>query len=590
MAGAVPLPLDGTPAPEVNDGTTLAEPEPEAAGAAGETSVAGAEVAGEEAAAETPQDTRRVSTVGDDREDLLKLVNPGVGAGAAGAGLGAAAVTAGTPNQKPAPEVETPAETSATVDYAAAATTAAAEDAEPPAMIPQDEEPPEPPAEVVGSEEEPLVAMAPEEDEPAPGSAPDEDEGLPIGMTPEEEEPPLAMMPEEDEALVLEEPVGMPVLLRQADDDYADDRPAYASSFDDDGTEEDDEPIFAASARNDEDADEYAAADEPDDADDLDEDGETAPEEDEDEDLSFLPARRAVFGEWGGDDRPNLLGPTGAAVGAGAMAPDRIRFGSDVVGGMPPPRRPWSRMAGWFGDNEARKTLLFAVLGGLTVLFAYLGFVLGSSIESGGGNGGEIPALTGRPEGTAEIPCGTEPTVLNQGSDATLTFDSPRLNGYELVGVNVRPGSPDASRQNVDAVVQPGKKVVFTAGVVPGSAGRTDDYRLTVTFRRDEDRIVSECAVQVKSPGTAPSGTAAPSGQATPSPTVAVQATTPPQPTSPPAPTPVPVAPTATAVPPTATPVPPTATPALCTPTPQPTPIGATPLPFPTFTPVPGPC
>jgi hypothetical protein len=380
-------------------------------------------------------------------------------------------------------------------------------------------------------------------------------------MTPEAEEEPADVEPEFATAY-MSQPEDEPTLAAGVTSLFA--------TTGDDQTRDDDD--FFASDEAPDDKRETASVDrEPDEA---------------EEDLSFLPARRSVFGDWP-EERPNLLGPTGAAVGAGAMAAegDRIRFGSDLVGGMPPPRRPWQRFWQWANEDDRRTLALFAVLGGLTVLFGYLGFAVGSSIQGGGGNGGEIPALATQSEGTATIPCG-DPTVLEQGRDATLTFDSPRLSDYELVGVNVRANSPDASRQAVDAVLQPGKKVLFTARTAPGPAGRTDEYRLTVTFRRAEERVISDCAVHVK----APSGTG--TGASTPAPTatVAVQATTPPQPTSPPAATPTPRPPTATPPPPTATPVPPTNTPALCTPTPQPTPIGATPLPFPTFTPVPGPC
>jgi hypothetical protein len=306
----------------------------------------------------------------------------------------------------------------------------------------------------------------------------------------------------------------------------------------------------------------------------------------EDRDESFLPVREAFEalnseqGQPGQPDDDKALIP-GALAASSAMAasqrgdPGRIRFSGDVVFGMPPPRRPWQRAAAWFNDDEKRKTLLFTLLGAMTVGFAYLGFVLGSSIEGGGGSGGEIPAV---PTRAANV-CGETPTTLDQGSRATLTFDARSLPDYQISAVSVRGVSANASQQAVTASAQPGLSVQFEALPAPGPAGRTDEYKLLITFARGDQTTIAECTVFVKAPTATATPTTVPA-TATPAPT-ATRTPAPVVPTSPPViqPTMPPPQPTATS------------TPALCTPTPAPPPIATSPpIPFPTFTPIPVPC
>jgi hypothetical protein len=322
------------------------------------------------------------------------------------------------------------------------------------------------------------------------------------------------------------------------------------------------------------------------------------------EDASFLPVREEGWQEGTSpaatqppdeeqDEQekalvPGRLAMTGTAATAvpsrPAGDPNRIRFSSDVVYGLPPPRRPWDRFAAIAGDGDRRRTMLLVVLGVLTLAFAYLGFVIGSSIEGGGDASDQIAALPTRAAGVREIACGTAPITLDQGSRATLTFDSQPLSGYQVSGVSVEGVSPNAVPRSVEARAQEGLSVLFEALPATGPAGRTDEYRLLVTFSRGEETTVSECRVLVKAPGTlaSPSPTVATSPTATPTrtPPPAVQAT------SPPVIQPTPRPPTATVVP----------TRALCTPVPQPTQsVGGTPVifptpPFPTNTPAPVPC
>jgi hypothetical protein len=307
---------------------------------------------------------------------------------------------------------------------------------------------------------------------------------------------------------------------------------------------------------------------------------------DEDQDMSFLPVREAfeaLDAEQRSPQEPddNTAIVPGALATAGAVAasqegdPGRIRFSGDVVFGMPPPRRPWQLVAAWFDDDEKRKTVLFTLLGAMTVGFAYLGFVLGSSIQGGGGDGGEIPAV---PTRTANV-CGETPTTLDQGSRATLTFDQRSLPDYQISAVSVRGVSANASQQAVSANAQQGLSVQFEALPAPGPAGRTDEYKLLITFKKGDQTTIAECTVFVKAPMATATPTAVPA-TATPAPT-ATRTPAPVVPTSPPVVQPPPPPP-----PPTATPMP-----ALCTPTPAPPPVATSPpIPFPTFTPVPVPC
>jgi DNA-directed RNA polymerase specialized sigma24 family protein len=301
----------------------------------------------------------------------------------------------------------------------------------------------------------------------------------------------------------------------------------------------------------------------------------------------------------GEEEEPGVLTPVGAAAGAGAARAstepgERIRFGGGAYG-LGPPDRPRGRFSRLFSDDDGRRRLLpLIVMAGLTLLFAYLGFVVGTSIE-GGGSAGAVAPLPTQPSGAREIACGTGPISLDQGSSAVLTFDSQSLSGYQISNIGVRGVSATAVPQSIDARPQQGLSIRFEAQAIPGSAGRTDEYSLVVTFSKGEERTVSECTVRVRAPGTAVPATSTPVTQA--SPVANTPTSTPVPPTQPPAATSTPVPPTpvpATATPvlATATPVPPTNTPqALCTATPLPTSTGTPiPNPFPTFTPVVGPC
>lgn len=236
-----------------------------------------------------------------------------------------------------------------------------------------------------------------------------------------------------------------------------------------------------------------------------------------------------------------------------------------------------------------------------TVAAAYVGIALGDSIRSGG----ETPTQPGvvlptRAPGVREVACGTAPISMQQGTRATLTFAAASLPNYEVSAVAVQPISPTARTSSVEATAQQGLSVLFEAFTVPPvpnqPANQVDEYRLVVTFSRDQERTSSECTVLVSAGAMVPTNTPA----ATPVPTEP-PAATPTQPAPSPTtvsslptqivPTPVPSAtpgPTATpepeAEPPTQTPVP-TNTPVPPTNTPTVTGTPPTATPPPTYTP-----
>ena len=74
------------------------------------------------------------------------------------------------------------------------------------------------------------------------------------------------------------------------------------------------------------------------------------------------------------------------------------------------------------------------------------------------------------------------------------------LAGYTIANVTVRAVSAGASAQAIDARVQEGLTVAFEALPLPGAAGRTDEYRLSVLFRRGSDQSTADCTVLVRAP------------------------------------------------------------------------------------------
>jgi hypothetical protein len=263
---------------------------------------------------------------------------------------------------------------------------------------------------------------------------------------------------------------------------------------------------------------------------------------------------------------------------------------ADALPGFPgsgrrPPGQPPTDTGAWFGAGKQRFWLL-AALGVATIAAAYVGIAVGDSIQGGGGaSSAQLPVLPTRPANVREVACGTAPISLEQGTRATLTFDAPSLPGYQVASATVQAVSPGAMPSAVDARPQQGLTVLFEAQLVPSAPGRVDEYKLDVTFRRQNEQTVSECTVLVTAPAVLPTQpppppppTATPLPPATPTPLV-IQPTLVPTPVPP---TPVPPTATPPPLPPTPTALPPTATPTI-TGTPP------TPTPFPTYTSTPTP-
>ena len=253
--------------------------------------------------------------------------------------------------------------------------------------------------------------------------------------------------------------------------------------------------------------------------------------------------------------------------GAGiARSPDRRRL--DLHGrGKPPPRRPWEGLADWLGENGPARLPLMILLVAAMLLAGYLGLAIGDSLEGGSKTsaaGGLLAFPTSQP-GVREIACGTGPIDVDQGSPITLSFDADGriIPGFQITDVSVRAASATADPKSINAKAQQGLTMSLLAQPLAGAPGRTDEYRVNVTFAKSGNKAVSECALRVHAPlvapAVAPTATSAPT--LTPIPTARpapVQPPSAPAPTSTTAPT---AAPTNTATPtltPTRTP---TATP-----------------------------
>jgi len=126
------------------------------------------------------------------------------------------------------------------------------------------------------------------------------------------------------------------------------------------------------------------------------------------------------------------------------------------------------------------------------------------------------PGTVGMP--VADTDC--EIVDLDLGTRVTLSFDAEGrvIPGYQITDATVRAVSPSADVASVNATAQQGLTLGLQALPVPGVAGRTDEYRVRVTFAKGNDKAVSDCTLQVHAPLVSPTvpGVVA----ATPAPTV----------------------------------------------------------------------
>jgi DNA-directed RNA polymerase specialized sigma24 family protein len=284
------------------------------------------------------------------------------------------------------------------------------------------------------------------------------------------------------------------------------------------------------------------------------------PDEGEEEDEGAAEAASAAAG------LPVLAG-TLAVDAAQDSRFDRLRFAGGRIfggrGGGPPPGRPWDRLRDWFGEQGPARLSLFVLLAAAVGLAAYLGLALGNSIENvGGGKATGLAALPTSTPGIRQIVCGSGPSTVDQGSKIRLDFDKDALPGYQIgTNLGIQPVSTNASAQSVEVKAALPLSVEFEARALPGTPGRTDEYRLLVTFTKSGERdIRSECTILVRAP-SATVTPAVPTGTPSPTPTL----TSTPRPAVATA-----VAPTDTPLPATATPITPTVTPTR-TPTATPT-------------------
>jgi len=264
------------------------------------------------------------------------------------------------------------------------------------------------------------------------------------------------------------------------------------------------------------------------------------------------------------------------AVGGLAATVDRrrIRFEGYFDDGAPP-RRPWQGVLDWFNEDRPMRAFFVLLIVGLTVIAGYVGLALGAALNDGdGGSAGALPTLPTREPGAQELACGSGPITVETGTRSTITFDSRALTGYTVADVQILPLSDGATPRSLDVRPQQGLSVLFEALAV-SAPGRTDEYRLSVTFAQGSERTTSDCTVRVRA--AAPTGT--PTASASPSPSPSPTLTPTPRPAAPI------VQPTATPVPPTLTPEPTKAPDFIPTWTPSPTPTN-TPTPPPPPTPI----
>jgi hypothetical protein len=248
-------------------------------------------------------------------------------------------------------------------------------------------------------------------------------------------------------------------------------------------------------------------------------------------------------------DEPQPV-PVGAAMSSvRTSTEERIRIQRDQhlrgVGAGGPPDGPLSRLRGWFDEQGPARVSLTVLFIGAVFLAVYLGLALGDSIEGGdgGSSGGGLAALpTGTP-GIKQITCGSGTYTIDQGTPYTLTFDSSALPGFQVSRISVLPVSAGAVAQSIDAkTVQP-LTVEVQALRLPSSAGRTDEYKLMVTFSKTGERdVTSECTILAR--GLAATSTPAASPSASPSASPTSTQTRPPSTAIPATQTPVPATPT----------------------------------------------
>jgi hypothetical protein len=183
-----------------------------------------------------------------------------------------------------------------------------------------------------------------------------------------------------------------------------------------------------------------------------------------------------------------------------SQAQERIRFQREDLyaasGGA------GSRLGDMFRGGSGMWAI--ALLIGITLVAGYVGWAFGDSIEGTSDSG--LSSLPTRAGGARSLACGSGPVTVDQGSSATLSLDPKALNGYQVSSVAVQPVSPSAAPQSVVAKTQGANNVVFDALVVPGQAGPPAEYKLAITLARGNERVVSDCTVLVRAPGSPAAG------------------------------------------------------------------------------------
>ncbi|HEX5368463.1 MAG TPA: hypothetical protein VFY10_03520 [Dehalococcoidia bacterium] len=154
------------------------------------------------------------------------------------------------------------------------------------------------------------------------------------------------------------------------------------------------------------------------------------------------------------------------------------------------------RMRSWFDFGAHPISWPYAALGIVTVFAVYIGIAVGSALQGGGGDAGAVPLRT-TPGVVNSIDCGA-PIMLTQGTSTVISFDAQALNGFTIGGGTVKPTSPQATQNGLEATSESPTSIRFTAAAASSATPRSDDYELTVNWQRDTETASSICKVQVK--------------------------------------------------------------------------------------------
>jgi DNA-directed RNA polymerase specialized sigma24 family protein len=164
-------------------------------------------------------------------------------------------------------------------------------------------------------------------------------------------------------------------------------------------------------------------------------------------------------------------------------------------------------LAGQWLDS-VRRAPVWALGGVMTVVAIYLAIAVGQSIRGGGGDAGAVPLQSTASAGATQtgeiIECGSGPIVLDHGTESVVSFDPRALDGFTIGGLTVTPNSQAASATGLRATAEGTQGIKFQAAKVQSTANRTDQYLLSISWRKGNEIAASQCPVSVRVSAAAP--------------------------------------------------------------------------------------